>query len=119
MILPYTKWLALGLGTRVKLAQVFGIAKLRSTHVSDNHVMDDGYNIKDVENAMSVPSLQTYLNSAETDIIVLFQMAIDKVEGKTTPIIDEAIVTSAEVELEEEEEPVVVKAKKKPVKKKK
>lgn len=75
--------MALPLSTRAKIAENMGIQKVRPTHVSDNKVVDDGYNLQDVENAIKVASMQAYLNSTETDVTKLFQMLIDDAEGKT------------------------------------
>lgn len=80
--IPYTSWLSLPLPTRAKIAHLFGIAKIRSTHVSNDVVIDDGYNIKQVEEAITVPALQSHLDSEETDVHVLFRMLVDKVEGR-------------------------------------
>ncbi len=60
---------------------------MRSTHVSNNQVVDDGYNLADVENAIKVIPMQNYLGSTETDVTKLFQMLIDNAEGKL-PIIE-------------------------------
>lgn len=48
----YSRWLALPLHIRVKIATEFGIAKTGSTHVVDNRIESDGYNIKTVEAAL-------------------------------------------------------------------
>lgn len=81
-MLPYTKWLSLPLVTRQKIAEIFNIPKLRATHVADNQILDDGYNVADVEKSMSVESLQAYLQVPEKDLFVLFQMLLDKLDGK-------------------------------------
>lgn len=81
-MINYMTWLKTPLITRVKIAQQFGIAKLRSTHVSNDVVVDDGYNIADVERAMSVEAMQLFTESKEKNVLVLFQMVVDKLEGK-------------------------------------
>lgn len=48
----YSKWLALPLSTRQAIAKELGIAKTGSTHVVDNRIESDGYNIKTVEDAL-------------------------------------------------------------------
>lgn len=88
MAISYSRWIDLSGETRVKIADALGIPKMRSTHVSDNKVVDDGYNLKDIENALSVPSLQTYLGSTETDVFKLFQMIVDKMEGRWKPAVE-------------------------------
>jgi hypothetical protein len=123
MAIPYSKWTELSLGTRTKIAETLGIPKVRSTHVSDNRVVDDGYNIKDIENVLSVSSLQTYFNSTETDVFKLYQMLVDKMEGR---YVEPVVITPDVVEVYHDGtvsnipvEMVETKPKKKPTKKKK
>lgn len=52
MAFLYSRWLALSLSTRIAIAKELGIAKNGSTHVQDNVVVSDGYNIKTVEDAL-------------------------------------------------------------------
>lgn len=78
----YSQWTSQGIGTRSKIAEIFNIPKVRSTHVSNNKVVDDGYNIEDVERAINVPDLQIYLNSTESDLSKLLTMLVDFVEGR-------------------------------------
>lgn len=123
MLLPYSKWSETSLGTRNLIAQIFGIPKIRSTHVVDNKVMDDGYNIKQVEEVVSVSNIKNYLDNraldAETDIVKLFNYLVDKVEGRPTgvfmpePVKEEPIKVEVKVE-----EPVETKIKMKKVVKK-
>lgn len=80
-MIPYTKWTNVPLSTRIKIAEQFNIPKVRSTHVFNDVVQDDGYNVKDMENALTVPAMQAYLNSTETDLMILFQQTVDKIEG--------------------------------------
>lgn len=119
MAIPYSSWISLPLSTRVKIAEAFGFLKLRSTHVADNQVVDDGYILQDVENALKVASLQNYLKSTETDVTKLFQTLVDKMEGRETPpiVIPEEVVYSEYEAYEAVEQPV--KKVKKVVKKKK
>ncbi len=80
--LPYSKWVGTPLFIRQKIAREFGIAKVRSTSVVNDYVMDDGYEIHAVEGALQPQHLQKFLNSDEKDILVLFQHLIDVMEGK-------------------------------------
>lgn len=86
MSIPYTQWLKVSLPTRIKLAEIFGFPKVRSTSVvSDvggDIVADDGYNVHDMERQINVPAMQAYLNSSETDLMILFKNTIDKAEGR-------------------------------------
>lgn len=123
-LLPYSKWLETSLGTRIKIAQQFGISKHRSTHVSNNVVIDDGYNIADVERVLDVNNLQTFLNSTETDIILLYSHLVDVMEGKVAIIMntEDSVTPVPEVDsvptaYEEPKKKVVKKTVKKVVKK--
>lgn len=79
-MIQYSKWLAIPLGTRVKIAQEFGIAKNRSTSVINNVVVDDGYVITEVENAMNVQTMQKFCDSKEKDANVLLDLVVAKIE---------------------------------------
>jgi hypothetical protein len=83
--LPLTK--------RADIARRFGIAKVRATHVSNNQVIDDGYNIKDIENATSVEQLQVKLNTNESDHDALWAMMIsDEPTEVPAPVVEAAPV---------------------------
>lgn len=100
MILPYSKWVGLSLPTRQKIAQQFGIAKHRSTSVINNVVADDGYNVHDVENALTIEALQTFLHSKETDILFLFEHLVSVAEGRA---VIEIVEVNVPVKSEDEE----------------
>lgn len=78
-MLLYSAWLALPINTRHEIAKGLGIVKKTPTHVQDNVIVSDGYNIHDVENALTVENLQNYLGVGlqETDINVLWDMLIN------------------------------------------
>lgn len=88
MAFLYSRWLALPLSTRVKLATEFGIAKTGSTHVVDNRVESDGYNINTVEAA---------LEAHEND----WDEIVAKAEGRMVVKVDEKFL---------EENPVLAEA---------
>lgn len=73
----YHKWLELPLQTRVKIANDFGIIKKTSTHVFNNVVQSDGYDIKDVEQALNLDALQKKFNTTETDLAVLWEWLVN------------------------------------------
>lgn len=102
----YSKWMEIGLGTKHKMADIFGFKKVRPTHVSNNAVVDDGYNIKDIEEALTIHRLQDWLNSPETDLARLLQLTVDTLEGKMpiVPIPESIIAVPVE--------PVVINSKK-------
>lgn len=76
-------WLALPLTTRAKMAAELNIPKVRSTSVINNVVTDDGYNVKDVEEALKVIPLQNALQDwTEMNVDVLFKKVVDKIEER-------------------------------------
>ena len=81
-MLLYSKWLELPLQTRIKIAEEFGIIKKASIEVFDNKVKNDGYLIKDIESALSIENIQKYLGINETDMIILWDLLISKIEGR-------------------------------------
>lgn len=83
----YSKWRNIPIDTRTKIAHQFGIIKKKPTHVSDNRIIEDGYLVEDIESTLTVDKLQEYTTSQETDMILLWNMMIDKIEGKT-PIVE-------------------------------
>lgn len=91
-MIKYSNWISTPFITRVKIAQEFGIAKLRATHVSDNVVVDDGYNVKDIESALNVEAMQVFLNSKEEDVEVLFTLVIDRIENPLIPAAPEPVI---------------------------
>ncbi len=100
----YSHWLALPLPTRVAIATKFGIAKTGATHVADNRIISDGYNIGDVERALNIDAIQQYLGIENTDMETLFKLLVAKIEGKEvvtpdTPVIPEAPVLLVPEEL--------------------
>lgn len=78
----YSHWLKLPVSTRTIIATALSIAKTSPTHVQDNVVVNDGYKIQDVENALNLDALQKYLNSDETDFNILWDLLIAKTEGR-------------------------------------
>lgn len=79
----YGNWLKLSIVTRMKLADKFGIKKTGTVHVFDNQVQSDGYSVKDVEKALNLKDIQSYLETEESDLVVLWSQLVDKIEGKT------------------------------------
>lgn len=82
----YGHWIKLPIATRTAIAIAFGIPKTGSTHVANNEVISDGYKIFDVENALNLDALQRYLNSDETDFVILWNLLVAKTEGKEEEI---------------------------------
>lgn len=82
----FSQWRNLPLSTRIKIAEQFGFKKVRSTHVANNEIVDDGFNIKDIEASLEVYHLQNYLDTAETDMGILWGWMVDKIEGREVNI---------------------------------
>ena len=78
----YGNWLKLPITTRIKLAEIFNIPKIGSTHVSNNTIQSDGYSVATIEENLSIPSIQKYLDTTEADYLKLWSMLIDRVEGR-------------------------------------
>jgi hypothetical protein len=82
----YSHWLSTPLATRNKIAKQFGIIKRGHTEVVDNFVKSDGYQIKEVEAALNFDALRAYLETEEKEPQILWNMLIDKVEGRVSDI---------------------------------
>ncbi len=78
----YGQWLSLPLSTRIGIASHFGIRKVRSTHVVNDEIADDGYVVHDIEAALSLESIQKFLDTKETDFQTLWKMLVDKMNPK-------------------------------------
>ena len=72
----YGEWLRLPINIRHKIAADFGIKKKRSTHVSNDAVIDDGYVLQDIEEALSVMNMQHFLDTDESDTNVLWDYLV-------------------------------------------
>lgn len=83
----YSRWREVQLSTRHKIAEIFGFKKVRSTHVVNNEISDDGFNVKDIEEALALDKLQNFLNNPSTDINYLFNLTVDTLEGKMPEVI--------------------------------
>lgn len=82
MTISYSRWQQLPLHTRVLLSKQFGFTKIGPTHVSDNRIQSDGYKFEDVEKSMNIAAMQGYLSTDESDVHQLFDLCVDKVEGR-------------------------------------
>ncbi len=78
----YSRWLQLPLPTRAAIASSFGIIKKGSTEVFENRVVSDGYVITEVEEALNIDAIQKYLGADDTDMVVLWDKMVCKVEGR-------------------------------------
>lgn len=73
----YSQWLSLPLSKRVEIARALGIAKTLPTHVQDNVVVQDGFKVQDVESALTVERLESFLGTDETDLQSLWLSLIE------------------------------------------
>lgn len=86
--LTIPQWLGLPIDVRMQLKETFGIPRSQGTHVQDNIVTSDGYTHDDLAR-ITVPAMQVYLNSKETDFFVLFNQVLDELpvlHTETAPI---------------------------------
>lgn len=87
----YSKWCALPLQTRHKVAKVFNIPKTGSTVVNSNRIESDGYQLYDIEKTITVESIQEYIGSGytkETSLMEYWDLMIAKVEAPEPVIIE-------------------------------
>ncbi len=82
----YSHWLELPIQTRIKIAQQFGIIKKGSTEVVGNQIKSDGYQIKDIEAGLSTEKLQAYVGLETFDLKILWEMMVNKIEGRGAKI---------------------------------
>lgn len=83
----YSHWLKLPIQTRTLIANQFLIVKKSSTEVFNNEIVKDGYIVGDIEQALNVDALQKYTGSDETDMAVLWDMLVAKIEGRELPAV--------------------------------
>jgi hypothetical protein len=94
----YSKWLDLPLATRVKLAEIFGITKTGATEVASNHVIKDGYAIKDLEEKLTPEAMQEYLGAVDGEDANLFDLVIEEVMYvPPAPVVAQEIITKTTI----------------------
>lgn len=82
----YSKWLETPIQVRNKIAEQFGIIKKGPTEVFNNTIRNDGYDLKDIENALTLPTLQNYLGTDMDDLSVLFDYLVQRIQhGAPSP----------------------------------
>ena len=95
----YSHWMRIPLSTRNKIAVQFGIAKVGSTHVSNNVVISDGYKIEDVERVLNIDAIQSYVGVDHTDTATLFTLLVAKIEGVIVESPKEEVIETPVVEV--------------------
>ncbi len=78
---PYQKWLELSITTRHEIARRFGVIKKKSTHVADNKIVDDGYYLKELDEAITLKRLQAELHSDVPDYMILWNALVSQITG--------------------------------------
>lgn len=78
----YSAWTNLNINTRHEIAARFGIIKKHSTEVVENVIKNDGYTIKDVEEALNIDAIQEFLGVKVTDMAILWNLLVAKIEGR-------------------------------------
>jgi hypothetical protein len=89
----YSRWCALSLDTRHKIASAFGIPKKGSTEVVSNQIKSDGFSVEDIEKALTVESIQDYLKSGFTDkddLASLWDKLLAQIESGIEPGVEKA-----------------------------
>ncbi len=86
MILLYSSWLRLPINTRHAIARDFNIPKKGATEVVSNEIVRDGFNVNDLENALTIEAIQKYVGTQLTDIHVLWENMVLKAEGKSSKL---------------------------------
>lgn len=116
----YSRWCALSLPTRNKLAEAFGIVKKGSTEVSSNVVRHDGYLVEDIEKAMTSKAMEEFLGLTFPDAEILWNAVVDRIEGREveggTPISQMSVLPAKEAKQFKKEYKARVKANVKKVK---
>ena len=82
MLFLYGRWLELPITTRVQIADRFGIIKRGSTEVFENRIVNDGYVITEIEGALNIDALQKYLAVEDTDMLILWDKMLARIEGR-------------------------------------
>lgn len=96
-MLPYSAWLKLSIDTRHKIAQIFKIPKKGATEVVNNEIVRDGFNIHDIEAALTKEALQAFLGSTLDNYMFLWEDTVNKIEGNET-IMRETFTAATEEE---------------------
>lgn len=66
---------------RNDIAVQFGIPKSGTTHVDSNQIVSDGYKVEDIDAKLTPEAIQEYVGVINSDMEVVWDMMIDKVQG--------------------------------------
>lgn len=90
-MIQYSKWMDLPLYIKSKLAEQFKLERIRPIHVANNTVIDDGFNLKDVEQVFTIESLQMFLETKEKEVDVLLEILKNWADGTYTIPVEEKL----------------------------
>ena len=95
-MLLYSRWLALPLATRNRIAQLFNIAKTGATEVVSNEIKSDGYDIQHIESALTAKSMNEFLKTDGLSLEQAWSRVVSAVEGNEIEV-EQAPVPALEV----------------------
>lgn len=95
---PFQLWIDLPISTRIKIASMFGVKKHGSTHVAENRIVDDGYRVRELADALSLVSLQAHFNVSIMDYIVLWEALLNEATGQAVEFPQTGMVVNMEPE---------------------
>lgn len=81
MALLYSRWHELPLHVRALLGAEFGFTKTGPTHVVNNRVEQDGFNLHEVEACLTKERIEAYVHTSSDDLHELWDLMIAKVTG--------------------------------------
>lgn len=88
-LFSYQLWLKESIVNRHKIAHLFDIKKVRPTHVADNRIVDDGYDLNHLTEALSLERLRDKYHIIGTDYDFMWSVLIADVEGRPIPVLEE------------------------------
>jgi hypothetical protein len=94
----YSKWLELPFDTRMKIATMMGVEKKGAIEVFQDKVVKDGYSVKELEDAITTESVQSFLGSIENDPTILWDKLVEMAKGTLT-LSDEKSIANKPTEL--------------------
>lgn len=77
-------WIRLPHAVKQSIAKQFFISRTGASHVVDGVVQSDGHTDKDLS-VLNVANMQAYLGSKDTDIFILWNSLIKKVQAELNP----------------------------------
>lgn len=92
----YSKWLELPITTRIAIATKFGIAKVGPTHVVNDKVVQDGYDLRTLESVFSPEKMREVTGLDESDPSAVFDVFVVKALEEPK-IIESKPITQPEV----------------------